>query len=57
LQKESDLAAVRQAVQNNRQKISLAKAELQKQLGKQFSVLTLKRFLKKTVAASNGCAG
>lgn len=55
LKKESDLAAVRHAVQKNRQKISLAKAELQEQLGKQFSVLTLKRFLKKTVAASNAC--
>lgn len=56
LQTESDLATVRQAVQKNRQKISVAKAELQETLGKKFSVLTLKRFLKKTVAASNGCA-
>lgn len=51
LQTESDLATVRQAVQKNRQKISVAKAELQETLGKKFSVLTLKRFLKKTVAA------
>lgn len=55
LQKESDLEAVRRAVQKNRQKVSLAKAELTKELGKEFSVLTLKRFLKKTVAATNDC--
>jgi transposase len=53
LQKDTDLAAVRQAVQNNRQRLSLAKAELEQELGKQFSTLTLKRFLKKTVAATN----
>jgi transposase len=55
LQKESDLEAVRRAVQKNRQKISLAKAELTQELGKEFSVLTLKRFLKKTVAVTNEC--
>ena len=52
LNKETDLAAVRQAVQQNRQRVSLAKAELQQQLGKEFSTQTLTRFLKKTVAAS-----
>ena len=53
LQADTDLAAVRQAVQNSRQRISLAKAELQQELGKEFSQLTLRRFLKKTVAASS----
>ncbi len=53
LRQETDLAAVRLAVQNNRQRVSLARAELQQELGKQFSVLTLKRFLKKTVAATS----
>jgi transposase len=57
LQKDTDLAAVRRAVQNNRQRVSLAKAELEQELGKEFGVLTLKRFLKKTVAATNECAG
>jgi len=57
LQKDTDLAAVRRAVQNNRQRVSLAKAELEQELGKKFGVLTLKRFLKKTVAATNECAG
>lgn len=53
LQKETDLAAVRLAVQKSRQRVSLAKAELEQELGKEFSTLTLKRFLKKTAAASN----
>lgn len=53
LQAETDLAAVRRAVQNSRQRISLAKAELEQELGKEFSPLTLRRFLKKTVAATN----
>ncbi len=53
LQADTDLAAVREAVQNSRQRISLAKAELQQGLGKEFSSLTLRRFLKKTVAASS----
>ena len=53
LKKETDLAAVRLAVQQNRQRVSLAKAELEQELGKKFSTLTLKRFLKKTAAASS----
>jgi len=53
LSKENDLAAVRLAVQQNRQRVSLAKAELTQELGKEFSIQTLKRFLKKTVAASS----
>ncbi|HLK97403.1 MAG TPA: helix-turn-helix domain-containing protein [Hymenobacter sp.] len=57
LQKDTDLEAVRHWVQNHRQRISLAKVELEAQLGKQFSTLTLKRFLKKTVTAINECAG
>jgi transposase len=55
LQAHTDLEAVRRAVQTNRQRVSHAKAELEKELGKAFSTLTLKRFLKKTVAASNDC--
>ena len=53
LQADTDLAAVREAVQNSRQRISLAKAELQQELGKEFSQLTLRRFLKKTDAVTN----
>jgi transposase len=41
--KETDLAAVRLAVQQNRQRVSLAKAELTQKLGKEFSTQTLQR--------------
>jgi len=57
LQTEHDLDIVRRAVQNHRQRISLAKADLEKELGKEFSHLTLKRFLKKTVADINDFVG
>jgi len=53
LQTETDLEAVRRAVQKNRQRVSLAKAELEQELGKEFSQLTLRRFLKKTADASS----
>lgn len=57
LQTESDLETVRLCVQKHRQKVSLAKAELEETLGKEFGILTLKRFLKKTVAATNALDG
>ncbi len=53
LQPESDLAQVKEAVKKSRQRLSLAKAELEQSLEKRFSTTTLKRFLKKTIAASN----
>jgi transposase len=53
LQESTDLGAVRAAVERSRQRISLVKAELEGELQKPFSVTTLKRFLKKTIAASN----
>lgn len=53
LQSESDLAQVTAAVKKSRQRLSLAKAELEQSLDKSFSTTTLKRFLKKTIAASN----
>lgn len=55
LQRETDFETVRRAVQANRQRVSLAKAALEKELDKGFSTATLKRFLKKTIAASNDC--
>jgi len=51
LQASTDLSQVRAAVGRSRQRISLAKAELETELQKPFSVTTLKRFLKKTIAA------
>lgn len=53
LQVSSDLIRVRAAVIRSRQRISLARAELEAELEKPFSTTTLKRFLKKTIAASN----
>jgi transposase len=49
----ADLAQVRAAVQSHRQKISLAKAQLEQELGKEFSAVTLRRFLKNTAAATS----
>jgi ribosomal protein L7Ae-like RNA K-turn-binding protein len=54
---DSDLEVVRLCVQKHRQKVSLAKAELETELGKAFGILTLKRFLKKTVADTNALGG
>jgi transposase len=53
LQASTDLNKVRAAVERSRQRIGLAKAELEAELQKPFSVTTLKRFLKKTIAATN----
>lgn len=50
---KADLPAVRRAVQRNRKRISLAKAELEEALGKSFSQKTLVRFLKNTIVAIN----
>lgn len=50
---EKDLARVKEAVQANRQRISLAKAELETELGKAFSTKTLERYIKNMVLAIN----
>lgn len=50
----ADLAEVTEAVKKSRQRISQAKAELETSLGRgKFSHSTLKRFLKKTIAATS----
>ena len=49
----ADLGRVRAAVQNHRQDISLAGAELEASLGKEFSAMTLKRFHRNTAAATS----
>jgi len=51
-----DLTKVRAAVQAHRQRISVAKAELEAELGKTFSNKTLQRFLKNIVADTNAFA-
>jgi transposase len=48
-----DLEPVKAAVRQSRQKISVARAELTESLGKEFSHSSLKRYLKKTLAATN----
>lgn len=53
LDAEQDLPRVKAAVAANRQRISLAKAELEAELGKSFSTKTLERYIKNMVAAIN----
>jgi len=53
LNREQDEAKVKAAIKKERQRIKLAKEALEKDLGKSFSVLTLKRFLKNLSADGN----
>lgn len=53
LQAETDLEPIRQAVRGNRQRLRVAKADLEEALGKKFSDKTLRRFLKDTLPAIN----
>jgi transposase len=53
LDAEKDLSPVKAAVKANRQRISLAKAELEAGLGKSFSQKTLVRFIKNMIVAIN----
>jgi len=53
LDAEKDLPSVKAAVAANRQRISLAKAELEAELGKTFSTKTLERYIKNMVLAIN----
>ncbi len=50
---EKDAEKVRRAVEQERQRLSQAKHLLETELDKKFSLKTLKRFLKKTVADTN----
>lgn len=53
LDAEQDLPSVKAAVAANRQRISLAKAGLEAELGKTFSTKTLQRYIKNMVLAIN----
>jgi transposase len=53
LSETTDAERVRQAAKQHRQRIGLAKAELQDSLGKPFSQRTLVRFLKNLTADTN----
>ena len=52
---EQDLERVRHVVTEHRQRLSVAKAELEQVLGKRFSQETLARFVKKTADATSVC--
>ena len=54
---ECDLETVKAAVAGHRQRLSVAKAELEQALDKRFCQETLARFVKKTVGAINASAG
>jgi len=53
LSKEEDFETVKKAVQKHRQRIGIAKAELEESLGKEFSTRTLERYLKNLTADTN----
>ena len=53
LSKTEDSETVKEAVKRHRQRISIAKSELEENLGKEFSQKTLERFLKNLTAAIN----
>jgi transposase len=53
LDAQTDLEQVREVVRGNRQRLRVAKAELEEALGKRFSDKTLRRFLKETLHAIN----
>ena len=54
--REDDLESVRAAVAEHRQRLSVAKAELEQTLGKSFCQETLARFVKKTVVSISASA-
>lgn len=51
---EADFDKVKEVVAEHRQKLSVAREELEQALGKSFSQDTLKRFVKKTLAVTKG---
>jgi len=53
LDAEKDLAQIKEAVGRSRQRISVAKAELETALDKSFSTRTLERYIKNMVLATN----
>ena len=53
LSQTEDLEAVKKAVRKHRQRISIARAELEASLGKEFSTRTLTRYLKILTAGIN----
>lgn len=52
---EADLEVVKASVAEHRQRLSVAHAELEQVLDKNFCQMTLRRFVKKTVVSINEC--
>lgn len=53
LNREEDEQKVKAAIKKERQRLKLAKEDLERELGKSFSTITLKRFLKNLSADGN----
>lgn len=51
-----DLACVKQRVEENAQRLKIAREKLKAELGREFSTKTLKRFLKSLIADTNAGA-
>lgn len=49
-----DLAQIKKRVQENAQRLKIARSLLKEELGRKFSTKTLKRFLKSLIADTNG---
>jgi len=49
-----DLAQIKKRVQENAQRLKIARTLLKEELGREFSTKTLKRFLKSLIADTNG---
>ena len=54
---EADVETVKASVAEHRQRLSVARAELEQALDKSFCQMTLRRFVKKTVVSINECEG
>ncbi len=54
--KAEDLAQIKQRVQENAQRLKIARSLLKEELGREFSTKTLKRFLKSLIADTGGGA-
>ena len=48
-----DLAVIKEKVQENAQRLKIAREQLKEELGREFSTKTLKRFLKSLIADTN----
>ena len=52
--RDEDLSIIKERVQENAQRLKVAREKLKAELGREFSTKTLKRFLKSLIADTNG---